>query len=127
MKKTDSIFVKGLLMEARVGIYPAEKNVTQPVKITFCATYSRSGAKTIEDVLSYETAVRDIRGIVAEGHYDLLEALADKIMDHFFARPEMLRIQIDIEKPRLPLMAPDLFHGSEGIGISLVQERNSGN
>jgi len=123
MKQTDSIFIKGLKLKARVGIYAAEKKGAQALKISFRAFYLRRKTRTIKDVISYETAARDIRAIVGKKHYDLIETLADTIVAHFFKNRAIYRIEIDIEKPDLPKTAPKIFGNTEGIGISLVVER----
>ncbi len=123
MKQTDSIYINALTLEARVGIYAAEKKKPQPIKIKFRAFFRRSATKTIKDVVSYETAVLDIGKIVSRKHYDLLESLTDTLMAHFFKNKRIYRIEISIEKPALPKLAPDVFGNTEGVGFSSVRER----
>ena len=123
MKQTDSIFINHLTLKARVGIYAAEKKKPQTINVKFRAVFRRGATKTIKDVVSYETAVVDIRGIVARKHYDLLESLADTIIKHFFKNPRIRRVEVSIEKPDLPRLAPKVFADTEGVGFSSVKER----
>lgn len=123
MKQSDSIYITRLTLPARVGIYAAEKKKPQTINIGFRAHFTRGATKTIKDVISYETAVVDIRKIVAKKHYDLLESLADAILDHFFRNKRITRVEISIDKPGLPKLAPAIFGNTDGVGFSSVRTR----
>lgn len=123
MKQRDSIYINRLTLDARVGIYAAEKKKPQKINIMFRAYFRRDATKSIKDVLSYETAVIDIRRIVAKKHYDLLESLTDAISDHFFKNKRVTRVEVSIDKPGLPKLAPETFSNTEGVGFSSVKER----
>jgi len=123
MKQQDSIFINRLTLQARVGIYTAEKKKPQKINIKFRAHFRRGVTKTIKDVLSYETAVIDIRSIVARKHYDLLESLSDTIIAHFFKNARVTRVEVEIEKPDLPKLAPETFGGTDGVGFASIKER----
>lgn len=123
MKTTNSIFINRLTLPARVGIYAAEKKKPQKITIAFRAFFKRGATKTIQDVLSYETAVIDIRHIAGKKHYDLLESLADAVAAHFFKNKRVTRLELAIEKPDLPKLAPETFAGAAGVGFSCIYER----
>jgi dihydroneopterin aldolase len=123
MKQTDSIFINGLKLKARVGIYPAEKKKAQSLKLSCRIFYTRKKTDTIKDVISYETAILDIRKIISARHYDLIETLADTIIARIFKDKRIIRVEIDIEKPDLARVAPKVFGNTEGIGISVSRER----
>jgi dihydroneopterin aldolase len=120
MKRTDSVFIEGLRLKARVGIYPQEKKRAQPIEINLRIVYTRKKTTDIRDVISYETAVIKVRRIIAQKHYDLLETLADSIIKAFFEHRAVSRVEIDISKPNLPVLAPKVFKNTRKIGISVA-------
>ncbi len=81
--------VRDLVLPVSIGIYEHEKQAPQRVCINV-ELKVREGDGPIGDdianVLSYEDIVNGIKAIVADGHINLVETLAERIADIFPGR-----------------------------------------
>lgn len=78
----DIIFLRELKIDTLVGIYEWEKCTPQTLQIDLeIALPDSLAGKTddIRDALDYADVVRRIRGELASRHFNLLEALAERI------------------------------------------------
>src|SRR5262245_32552269 len=81
------VLVRDLLLPDRIGVWKREKNVDQRVRINVELLAARPGPLLAKDgksgrrdrILRYDTVVAGIRRIIAEGHVDLCETLAERI------------------------------------------------
>lgn len=94
------IRVSDLELQARIGIYEHERKGPQRVRINVELKVAESGAPIGDDianVLSYEDIVNGIRAIIARGHINLVETLAEEIATLCLsdARVALARIAVD--------------------------------
>ena len=78
----DIVYVRDLILNARIGIYEWEKRIVQKIRIDLEMGWDNSRpARTnhIQDTLNYQTAATRITQIVEAAHYDLVERLAEII------------------------------------------------
>lgn len=78
----DIIFVRELRVETLIGIYAWEKQAPQALQLDLEIGLPDSRPCTsddINDALDYADVVRRIRQMLAERHFNLLEALAEQI------------------------------------------------
>ena len=82
----DFIFVEGLQVDARVGIYPREQLARQAVEInlTFGVPEAAAERDHIADTIDYDKVITRIREILAERHFNLLETLGEFIVKLMF-------------------------------------------
>ncbi|MFA9438758.1 dihydroneopterin aldolase [Uliginosibacterium sp. sgz301328] len=82
----DFIFVEGLQVDARVGIYPREQLAPQAVEInlTFGVPESAADRDDISDTIDYDKVVSRIRAVLAERHFNLLETLGEFLVGLMF-------------------------------------------
>jgi dihydroneopterin aldolase len=81
------VIIRDLVLGARIGVWKREKNVDQRVRINIELTAARPGPLIGDEprtgrrdrILRYDTVVAGIRRIIAEGHIDLCETLAERI------------------------------------------------
>ena len=80
-----TLFVKDVDIEARVGIFDVEKQRKTRLSISLeveCKRKAGRGTKeTIADLISYGDMVAMIKDTVNKKHFDLIETLADEILD----------------------------------------------
>lgn len=96
------VFVNQLALPVNIGIHPHEKNAPQTVLFTVDLAISELGqpsASSIDDVVCYETICNKIRGLVAHGHIDLVETLAEKVAALCLANNKVVKARVRIEKP----------------------------
>ena len=115
------VFVKQLTLMAQIGIHPHERLNPQPIHISVNAAVPEAmGAtpETLEQVVCYEAICNRIKALIALGHVDLVETLAETIADDLLSRFPIQRLCVRIEKP-------DAIHEAESVGIEIERLRIS--
>ena len=116
------VFVRGLALQARLGVYPHEKAAPQRVIIGVElavedeAAPASVGADDLRRVVDYERVVRAARAAAADGHTLLVETLAERIAQAALADPRVLRARVSVEKP-------DAFPDAATVGVVIERMR----
>ncbi len=112
------ILVRDLVLPCRIGVYEHEKQAPQRVRINVQLLVEREVADSDElgDVLNYETIVEGIRALTRGRHIELVESLAEQVMDICLASPRALAARISVEKL-------DVFADAESVGVVLRRRR----
>ena len=72
----DIIYLHGLVADAQIGVWEWEKQITQQLTIDL-----DMGADIRIAALNYKEVAKRIISFTEENHFDLVEALAEKIAD----------------------------------------------
>ena len=78
----DTIFLRDLKVTTLIGIYEREKLVPQMIQIDLDIALPNSRAcqtDDIKDALDYADVAQHIQTVLSEGHFSLLESLAEHI------------------------------------------------
>ena len=70
----------------------------------------------IENFVSYEHIVADIKSILKKGHIELLESLGEEIVDLCFKDERVLTIKIKLEKL-------EVFKETSSVGIEIFRKK----
>jgi dihydroneopterin aldolase len=97
----DRIFMHDLVLDVEIGVYTHEKGVTQRVRVSvdveilpaFEALDDR-----IERALDYDMIIGGVKTIIARGHINLVETLAEEIASMCLEHPRAARVMVRIEK-----------------------------
>ena len=94
------VFVRDLELNANIGVYRREKGTLQPVRINIDLTVEETEGEVddkLESVVDYGAVVEGIKAILAGGHLNLVETLAEKIAAHCLedARVKVARVRIE--------------------------------
>lgn len=78
----DTIFLREIRLDARIGIYKREKAITQTVEIDLELALPddrvfKSGKVT--DTIDYAVVIERLRAVLVEQHYGLVENLAERV------------------------------------------------
>lgn len=96
------VFITNLTLDALVGVYEHEKVNPQKIIINIDLTVSED-KNSIEDkligVVCYETIVNKIKTIIAAGHVNLVETLAEKFADACLEDSRVIATRVRLEKP----------------------------
>jgi dihydroneopterin aldolase len=111
------VFVRGLRIEAEVGIYDAEHGRTQPLICDVDITFDAGPFEHIADTLNYEAVRTTAKAIAAEGHVKLVETFAERLARALFNDPRVSEVRVRVEKPEA--LAPD----AAAAGVELVVTR----
>ena len=111
--------VCGLVLPVSIGIYDYEKQAPQRVCIDV-ELKVREGDGPIGDdianVLSYEDIVNGIKAIVAAGHINLVETLAERIAEFCLADARVALARIGVDKL-------DIVPEAASVGVEIERSR----
>ena len=116
------VFVRGLALQARLGVHPHEKAAPQRVVIGVelavedDAAPSAVGGDDMRRVVDYERVVKAARATAASGHTLLVETLAERIAEAALADPRVVRARVTVEKP-------DAFPDAASVGVMIERIR----
>jgi dihydroneopterin aldolase len=97
----DRIFVHDLVLPVEIGVYTNEKGVTQRVRFTVDVELEPLATALGDDVagtFDYDTIIGGIKAIIARGHVNLVETLAECVAEHCLVHPRAATVKVRIEK-----------------------------
>lgn len=98
----DQIFVQSLQLDASVGVFEWEKKIRQSLIFDLeLFTDFRIAAQSdaIADAVDYAAVCEQIKQVLAMDHYQLLERLAEVIVQTLFEQFSVERIVLSVHKP----------------------------
>ena len=115
------VFLKDMVLQANIGVYPHEQGVTQRVRINISFGVPDEpgltvGRDDLSRTVSYERIVLMVRRIIAEGHVRLVETLAERIAIGVLADERGQGGRVRVEKP-------DIFHDLDAVGVEIERWR----
>ena len=113
----DRVFVHDLVLDAEIGVYTHEKGVTQRARFSVDIEVTPA-EQPVEDqigrVLDYDMIIAVIKAVLAEGHINLVETLADEVATRCVAHPRAASVKVKIEK---------LDKEPGAVGVEIVRRR----
>ncbi len=115
------VFLRGMVLDARIGVHPAEATAAQRVRISVDLAVedpeSAVGADTLARVVDYERVAERVRLIAAGGHVRLVETLAERIAMACLALDgRVIAARVRVEKL-------DVFVDAESAGVEVERRR----
>jgi dihydroneopterin aldolase len=93
------VLIRDLELLARIGVHGHEQGKPQPVRINVWLTGEvDSGGDTMANAIDYEAVAEKIRGIVAAGHINLAETLAERIAAACLEDRRVIHARVRVEK-----------------------------
>jgi dihydroneopterin aldolase len=117
-KRIRHVFVRDLELNANIGVYHREKGQLQPVRINLDLTVEETDGDIedkLENVVDYGAVVDGIKAILAGGHLNLVETLAEKVAVHCLADKRVKVARVRIEK--LKVLAE-----AQSVGVEIERE-----
>ena len=121
-KRIRHVFVRDLELEANIGVYKREKGKLQPVRINVDLTVEEMDGEVgdkLENVVDYGAVVEAIKAILAQGHLNLVETLAEKVAAHCLTDSRVKVARVRIEK--LNVIAE-----AASVGVEIEREAGQG-
>jgi dihydroneopterin aldolase len=112
------VFVRGLSVNARIGMYAHEEGRDQPLVIDADLTIETESWARLGDTVNYERIGVHARAIAGAGHIGLVETFAHRLAVACLAEPRVTRVRIRVEKPLA--LAPD----ASAAGVEIVLSRD---
>lgn len=95
------VFIRDLELKAHIGVHGHERGKPQPVRINVDLTVREDMSvlsDRLSDVVDYEAVVHAIRSIVATGHVNLAETLAELIAQACLKDSRVTCARVRVEK-----------------------------
>ncbi|MBB2200147.1 dihydroneopterin aldolase [Gluconacetobacter tumulisoli] len=115
------VFLKDMVLDANIGIYPHEQGVTQRIRVNISFGVADEpglavGRDDLSRTVSYERIVLMVRRIIAEGHVRLVETLAERIAIGVLADDRVAVVRVRVEKL-------DIFDDLDAVGVEIERRR----
>lgn len=118
MNATDCriVLIRDLVLQARIGIFAREQAAAQRVRFNVeLGVPDRPPQRdSIREVVRYDHVIDRIREIVAAGHVNLVETLAERVAAQCLAVPDVLWVRVRVEKL-------DIDPDAAAVGIEIVR------
>jgi dihydroneopterin aldolase len=114
------ILVRDLVLKCLIGIHPHELLAPQRVRVNVeMAVYEQAGplSDDIKNVVSYEDVIEGIKKMLADGHINLVETLAEKIAELCLTDERVNSVRIRVEKL-------DVYAEAASVGIEIERRRD---
>jgi dihydroneopterin aldolase len=118
-KPLDRVFMHDLVLDVEIGVYTHEKGVTQRVRFSVDVDVLPATVAVDDDIgraFDYDTIIKGIKEIVARGHLNLVETLAEEVAAHCLAHPRAASVKVMIEK---------LDKEPGAVGVEIVRAKGS--
>ena len=94
-----TVFVRGLTVEAGIGVYDHEQGRLQTLMIDVTLDLGAHLVEKLSDTINSETIAQAARDIVAEGHVGLVESFAERLALACLQDTRVRRVTVRVEKP----------------------------
>ena len=113
----DRILIKGLILPAFIGVfeheYEAAQNVCFDVTVDMAALTGNTDYD-LNNIVRYDYIVADIKTLLAQGHIDLIETLAEDVAKIALAYPRAKQVTVAAIKL-------DAFDEAKGVGVEITR------
>ncbi len=95
------VYVRDFILPANIGVHDSERNGPQRVRINVDLQVDEGAAPLDDDiakVYSYEKIIDGVRAIIAGGHINLVETLAERIALLCFEDRRVTRARVAVDK-----------------------------
>ncbi len=113
------ILVRDLELPGRIGVHRHEKLAPQRLRINLdMAVQEQAGplCDNIRNVLSYEDVIEGIKTLLAQGHVNLVETVAENIATLCLTDARVNSVRVRVEKP-------DVYVEAAAVGVEILRRR----
>jgi dihydroneopterin aldolase len=114
------IVVRDLVLLCSIGIYEHEHRERQRVRFNIEIDIVDPGSfpgGDLSKILNYESVLKGVKTIIAQGHIDLVETLAERVAALCLTDPRAIAATIGVEKL-------DICPEANGVGVQVVRRRD---
>lgn len=115
----DKIFIRGLELEAIIGVHAWERQLQRPLVLDLDLTVDvrhAAASDAVRDAVDYAAVSGRVRAVVAEQRPALLETLAERLARDLFDEFPILGLRLSIAKP-------GAVAGARSVGVEIERRR----
>jgi len=120
LKGVRHVFVRDLMIKGSIGVYDHEKIDKQQIRVNIDLSVKEEDVPLgdkYENVVCYEKVVIGIKSIVASGHIELVETLAEKIANFNMIDKRIVSVRVRVEKL-------DAIENTTSVGVEIERHRD---
>jgi 7,8-dihydroneopterin aldolase/epimerase/oxygenase len=113
------VFVRDLEVMATLGIHEHERLKPQRIIVNIDLSVKEGEDPMVDDiknVVSYEIVVKKVEAIIARGHVNLVETLAELFAEACLKDKRVVAARVRIEKP-------DIIKNARSVGVEIERVR----
>ena len=113
--KIRHVFIHDMVIDCSIGIYTHEKEHEQRVRINLDLAVGEGDHlinDDIRNVISYEDMAKGVEAIIAAGHINLVETLAENIAEMCLQDKRVFSARVRVEKL-------DIIANAESVGVEI--------
>ena len=113
--KIRHVFIRDMVIDCSIGIYTHEKEHEQRVRINLDLAVGEGDHlinDDIRNVISYEDMAKGVEVIIAAGHINLVETLAENIAEMCLQDKRVFSARVRVEKL-------DIIASAESVGVEI--------
>ena len=114
MTEAAKVFVRGLRLEAEIGVHGRELGRRQPLVIDIELEIELGQGRGLGETVDYERIAAAARALAAEGHIGLVETFARDLGRRLLDLARVRRARVRVEKPEA--LAPQ----AAGAGVEII-------
>ena len=115
VRKIRHVFIHDMVIDCSIGIYTHEKEHEQRVRINLDLAVSEGDQlinDNIRNVISYEDMAKGVEVIIAAGHINLVETLAENIAEMCLQDKRVFSARVRVEKL-------EIIASAESVGVEI--------
>jgi len=115
----DQILIEGLVLEAYIGVFDFEYGKVQPVRFDLVVDIkplSLEASHETHNIVRYDHIVTDIKNILAKGHVDLVETLAEQVAEACLAYDRASQVCVTVAKL-------DAIDEAQAVGVRITRRK----
>ncbi len=117
-REVDHVFVRDLVMPIEIGAYGFERGHTQRVRFGVdVEVFRTTGPDDMRIVFSYDVIMDAIKIVLASGHIELVETIAERVAERVLHHERVRAIGVEVEKL-------DVAPGAS-VGVRIRRERRA--
>lgn len=116
----DKVFVKGLRIDAYIGVYDWEHEQTQPLFLDLTMAWDQQAAgvsDALEDALDYDRLSKAVTALVQNRPRQLIETVAAEVAQLILTQFNVAEVTVRVEKPQAVAAATT-------VGVEITRSRN---
>ena len=109
-------FVRGLRIDARIGVHAHEKGRRQPLIVEVELTLGDQRVEHLADTVDYDVIVARAQANADVGHVELVEEYVERLARELLADARVRAVRVRAEKP-------EAIAGADAVGCEVILSR----
>jgi|GEM_PF-407485 len=122
----DEIRIRDFVIPCTIGIYPEEAHRTQVLRLNlvlFLDTSAAARSGQLSQSVDYSVLVKEIRFILTQGHFRLLESAAEALASFILAPNPLDIMRVACDAVEIEIIKPEALNGVSIPAIRIFREK----